>query len=313
MTHLPALRSIFRFRFSRHALGLALTRASCMVAAWVLAHAANAGPMVFIHQGKESAGDTRYEYHWRVLRAALDATTPQWGPYELREAPFMNETRQIAEMAKTSGDINTMALDTTVELEEKLLPVRLPVDKGLLGYRVFLIRKESQAAFSQVRNLEQLRQFTIGQGADWSDTRLLRRAGFQVVTGYTYEGLFGMLHYRRFDAFSRGAVEVLGEMRAFGPQFPDMQVEESLLLYYPMPVYFWFSRDKAGQQRAQRVEQGMRAILANGVLDKLFKAEFEGLERALRLRERHLLRIDNPLLPARSRTIDRRWLYDPTR
>ncbi|MDT8992578.1 hypothetical protein RQP54_17030 [Curvibacter sp. APW13] len=302
------------FNRIRRSLGVCAAAATL---AWLnLAPPVQAGetePMVFIHHAKESAGDTRYEYHWRVLRAALDATTAQWGPYELREAPYMNETRQVAELSNATGLLNTMVLDTTVELEQKLLPVRLPIDKGLLGYRVFLIRKDDQAAFSQVRTLQQLRAFSIGQGADWSDTQILRQAGFKVVTGYAYEGLFGMLNYRRFDAFSRGAVEVLGEMRSFGPQYPDMQIEESLLLYYPMPVYFWFSRDSAGQQRARRVEQGMRAIQANGTLDRLFKTEFSAVEATLRLKERRVLRIGNPLLPAASRTIDKRWLYDPTR
>lgn len=272
-----------------------------------------AEPMVFIHNGMESPSDTRYNYHWQVLRAALDATSAQWGPYELRPAPYMNETRQVAELQKPDGLLNTMVLDTTRELEEKLTPVRLPIDKGLLGYRVFLIRKADQDRFSTLRTLDQLRQFSIGQGADWSDTRILQQAGFHVVTGYSYEGLFGMLNHRRFDAFGRGAVEVQGEMSTFGKQYPDMAIEKSLLLYYPLPVYFWFDRDASGQERARRVEQGMRLIQANGTFDRLFKAEFGDLVRSLNLKGRRLFKIDNPLLPSGSKDIDKRWLYEPTK
>lgn len=272
-----------------------------------------AEPMVFVHNGMESPSDIRYSYHWQVLRAALDATAAQWGPYELRPAPFMNETRQIAELQKPDGLLNTMVLDTTRELEEKLTPVRLPIDKGLLGYRVFLIRKGEQERFNSVRTLDQLRQFSIGQGADWSDTRILQQAGFPVVTGYSYEGLFGMLNHRRFDAFGRGAVEVQGEMTTFGKQYPNMAIEKNLLLYYPLPVYFWFGTDTAAQERARRVEQGMRLIQASGSFDRLFKAEFSGLVQSLNLKGRRLFKIDNPLLPESSKEIDKRWFFEPTK
>lgn len=272
-----------------------------------------AEPMVFVHNGRESPSDIRYTYHWQVLRAALDATSPQWGPYALRPASFMNETRQIAELQKPDGQLNTMVLDSTRELEEKLTPVRLPIDKGLLGYRVFLIRKGDQERFNTARTLEQLRQFSIGQGADWSDTRILQQAGFQVVTGYSYEGLFGMLKHQRFDAFGRGVVEVQGEMAALGQQYPNMAIEKTLMLYYPLPVYFWFGTDAAALNRARRVEQGMRLIQAHGVFDRLFKAEFSGLVQSLNLKGRRLFKIDNPLLPEGSKNIDKRWLYEPTK
>jgi hypothetical protein len=270
-------------------------------------------PMVFVHNGVESPADTRYDYHWRVLRAALDATTAQWGPYVLQPAPFMNETRQVAELQKPDGQLNTMVLDSTRELEDKLTPVRLPIDKGLLGYRVFLIRKGDQERLNTVQTLAQLRSFSIGQGADWSDTRILQQAGFHVVTGYSYEGLFGMLDHQRFDAFGRGVAEVQGEMAAFGKQYPSMAIENKLLLYYPLPMYFWFGPDAAGQERARRVEQGMRLIQAQGVFDRLFKAEFGGLVQSLNLKGRRLFKIDNPLLPERSKTFDKRWFYEPTR
>lgn len=272
-----------------------------------------AEPMVFVHNGMESPSDIRYSYHWRVLRAALEATAAQWGPYEVRPAPYMNETRQVAELQKPDGLLNTMVLDTTQELEEKLTPVRLPIDKGLLGYRVFLIRKDEQARLHSVQTLEQLRQFSIGQGADWSDTRILQQAGFKVVTGTSYEGLFGMLNHGRFDAFGRGAVEVQGEMTTFGRKYPNMAIEKNLLLYYPLPVYFWFGTDPAALERARRVEQGMRLIQANGTFDLLFKAEFNGLVQSLNLKGRRLFKIDNPLLPASSKDIDKRWLYEPTK
>lgn len=269
--------------------------------------------MVFVYNGPEAAADVRYDYHWRVLRAALDATSPQWGAYEMRASQYMNETRQLIEMQQPSGELNTMVLDATSELEQKLLPVRIPVDKGLLGYRVFLIRANDQSKFDRVQRLDELTRFSIGQGTDWSDVQIFKAAGFNVVTGSSYPGLFGMLAGQRFDAFSRGVSEVLAEVDAFGTKYPTMAIEHGLLLYYPMPLYFWLPRTEEGQTRAKRVEEGMLAIMANGTLDKLFRAEYGDVVKKLNLKNRRLFTIDNPTLANGQPFANKKWLFDPRR
>ena len=109
------------------------------------------------------------------------------------------------------------------ELEERLIPVRIPVDKDLGGYCVLLVRREDRHRFEGVRSVSDLRRFKIGLGYGWIDVDILRANGFEVVTGSSYEGLFEMLVHRRFDGFRaaqlHGHVQVgprhaeLGEMR----------------------------------------------------------------------------------------------------
>lgn len=269
-------------------------------------------PMTYIYNGPESGSDIRYRYHWAVLKAVLDVTEKKWGAYTLTPSPFMNESRQVVEMQSARGYINTMVLDTTTELEQRLQAVRIPVDKGLLGYRVFLIRKADQSKFHKVQTLDDLRRFNVGQGTDWSDTLIFRAAGFTVITGNTYEGLFGMLEAGRFDAFGRGVTEVLPEVSDFGNKAPSMVIESDLLLYYPMPVYFWFPKTEDGYRRAARVDEGMRMIIAQGTLDKLFMAEYSDTLKKLNLKNRRLFKIDNPLLPKGDRIVNKAWQFDPT-
>lgn len=264
--------------------------------------------MRFVHQGPESRDDTRYEYHWGVLRAALAATESSWGPFELRAAAPMNESRQIEEMLKAEGLLDTMVHDTTAELERGLLPVRIPIDRGLLGYRVFLIRAADRARFSAIRDLAGLRGLRIGQGADWSDVEVLRAAGLQVVCGSSYEGLFDMLQAGRFEAFCRGVTEVEGELARFGPAHPNLVIEPGLLLYDPMPVYFWFRNDGAGRAQARRVEEGLRRLMASGRFEQLFRARFGHLIEGLDLGRRRLIRIGNPVLPP-GQPLDREGLW----
>lgn len=286
-------------------------RMICLALPALLSALAHAAPMRFIHNAPESESDHRYDYHWRVLRAALDATRDTWGDFQITPAIVMNESRQLIEMKNRSADINTMVLDSSTDMEANLVPVRVPIDRGLLGYRVFLIRKADQTKFAAVETLDQLRAFSIGQGSDWSDVKVYAAAGFNVVGGPVYEGLFAMLDARRFDAFGRGVTEVLGEYTERRSRFPNMSIESDLLVYYPMPVYFWFQKNDEGRRMAARVDAGMRKLVANGTLNKLFRQEFEPVIKQLKVRERRLFRLENPLLPPNQPFDDQRLWFDP--
>jgi hypothetical protein len=255
-------------------------------------------PWHFIYNGPESAQDQRYQYHWRVLRAALDATRDKYGDYLAEPGIALNERLQLFEMQRPNGRLNIIVRNPTEALERALQPIKVPIDKGLLGYRVFLIRAEDAPRFAGVRTLDDLRQFSFGQGRDWSDVAIYQASDLKVVTGSSYEGLFGMLALHRFDAFGRGVSEVAGEFKQASQQYPQLLIENELLLYYPLPVYFWFPRTAEGTKHAQRVAEGMAIIVANGTLDRLFNQEYGAVIKAMNLQNRRLLKIANPNLSA---------------
>ena len=184
-----------------------------------------------------------------------------------------------------------MYLDTTPEFERTLLPVRIPVDKSLVGYRVFLIRREDQERFDAVRSLDDLRKFTFGLGLGWVDVGILRANGFRVVTGSSYEGLFEMLANARFDVFSRGADEVLDELGTRRQRIPELALEPGIVLYYPLPMYFWFSRTDEGGRLAARAREGMMAMIDDGTYDRIFMKYHAQEISALKLRSRRIFRL----------------------
>lgn len=283
-----------------HLLGrccLCLLVAGLMPLGTVRAADVTAAQWRFIHNAPESVDDRRYDYHWRVLRAALEVTRADYGDFLLEPGEPMNEKLQVVEMQRPQGGLNTLVLDATLPLEEALQPVKIPVDKGLLGYRVFLIQDVDQVRFAGLQSLEQLRQFRFGQQREWSDVAVYEAAGLPVVTGSSYEGLFKMLMLRRFDAFGRGLTEVEGELAHWRKKYPQMVIENELLLYYPLPVYFWFPRTAEGSRHARRVEAGMLALVADGTLDRMFTEEYGDVIQRFNLHKRRTIRIANPGLP----------------
>jgi hypothetical protein len=265
----------------------------------------------YIYNAPESDMDVRYLYHWEILKAALERTRPKYGPFTMAPSLRMSEKRQTAEMLHGSSLLNVMYLGTTRQLEERLLPIRIPVDKNLGGYNVFLIRKEDAGRFADVRSLDGLRRFSYGLGYGWIDVGILRASDFKVVTGEQYDGLFTMLLNKRFDVFLRAATEVLDEVEQRKDSMPNLYIENSILLYYPLPMYFWFSRTAQGRKLAERAEAGMRMMIADGEFNRIFeKHQRKKIER-LHLRERELFKIENPFLSPETPFADKKLWFDP--
>lgn len=287
---------------------------------WLLLLVLLGGPIVpgaateawdYVYNAPESALDRRYLYHWKILETALEKTRPEHGAFRLAPAEFMTEKRQEFELRAATGKLTVMYRGTTPEMEQSLVPIRIPVDKNLGGYCVFLIRRENQPRFAPVGTLDELRQFKFGLGLGWIDVDILRSNRFQVVTGSSYDGLFEMTVNRRFDVFLRAAVEVLDEYDQRHAAMPDLAIEERLILYYPMPMYFWFSRTDEGRRLAARAEVGMRRMIADGTYDRVFlEYQRHKIER-LQLGRRRILRIDNPFLGPETPFHDRRLWYVP--
>jgi hypothetical protein len=288
----------------RHALSLNL-------AVMLLLVSSTAGAMMtYIYNAPESVQDSRYLYQWKILQTALDKTVPKYGAYRMAKSEVMSERRQKDELFRATGKLTVMYLDTNPSLEKELVPVRIPVDKNLVGYRVFLIRKEDAPRFASVRTLADLKKFSYGLGLGWLDVDIMRDNGFNVVTGSSYEGLFEMLTHKRFDVFLRGANEILGEYEARKASMPDLYIEPNIVLYYPLPMYFWFAKTDEGRHLAQRVDEGMRIMIHDGSYDRIFN-QYEGYKiKQLNLKHRRLYKINNPLLVPATPFADKRLWFD---
>ena len=92
---------------------------------------------------------------------------------------------------------------------------------------------------------------------------------------------------------------------------PDLAIEDKLVLYYPMPMYFWFSRTGEGRRLAARAEDGMRRMIADGSYARIFSEFQDPKIRQLDLSRRRLLKIGNPFLGPETPFADKRLWFDP--
>ena len=249
---------------------------------------------VIRHLRGEVPDDTRNAYFLAVLQLALEKTADQ-GNIALQPASeAMTQSRALQRLSEGDG-IDVVWSMTSIEREKQNRPIRIPLLKGLMGYRLLIIRAEDQSWFRRVQTIDQLRELRAGQGHDWPDTEILRANGLAVEATVDYDSLFRMLQLGRFDYLPRAVNEPWEEL-ALRPG-RGLAVEEGLMLYYPTAEYFFVHRDN--DALAERIELGLRRALADGSFDKLFRehpvnANAFGKANILK---RRIIRLDNPLLP----------------
>jgi hypothetical protein len=239
----------------------------------------------------ESDPDVRSHYGRRLLELALQRA---YITYRLELHPVrMQQGRAIVRLKNGQG-IDVLSTMTSIEREQELLPIRIPIDKGLIGWRLLLINREQAAKFSSVASLVELKNLTAGQGHDWPDVRILRENGLNVYDGTTnYISLFSMLEHQRIDYFPRSVTEVWSEADQYQQR---LMVEPSLVLRYPSAMYFFVR--KGNVQLATDIREGLEKMIADGAFEKLFQEHFGDMIARSSLKERRVLDLSNPLMPA---------------
>ncbi|MBI3283534.1 MAG: transporter substrate-binding domain-containing protein [Burkholderiales bacterium] len=243
----------------------------------------------------EIPNDTRFNDVIEILCLALEKTRARYGDYEcLPSSGVMPKKRFLQELEQSNHEINVIWNPTSEEMERRFAPIRISLRKDLLGYRVALILRQNQAKIDSVKTRQDLKKLSFGQGAGWIDNVIYQAHDINVVQAQ-YSQLIKMLSAKRFDMFPRGVGEILAEYESNAKDNPDVVIEKNLLIYYPFPYYFFFNReDKAIRER---VEAGLRMMQKDGSFDAIFNKYHQSSIEKLNLKERRIIRLDNPLLP----------------
>ncbi|WP_408374782.1 hypothetical protein [Paraburkholderia nemoris] len=270
------------------------------------AHAAPADPFAIVYPHYRPEDWARAIFPLAVLDLAMKAAGAD---YVARQADVLMERgRALAELAGGSNAINLLWTSTDAEAERGLNVVRIPINRGLIGHRIFVIRKDRQADFDRVGSLADLKALTGGQGLGWIDTKIMRAAGLNIET-VPYETVFDMVQGGRLDYFPRGAIEAFAELDEPRHRDRNLVVEKRLLLKYRSDFIFYVSTKHASL--AQTINKGLEKAYLDGSFMRLFNSHpyiQDGLVRS-DLASRKVFVLDNPFLSEEDRRIpDKYWM-----
>ena len=237
-----------------------------------------------------------FAYHFELLDAALKRGVPVYGAY--REEPYL-ETMSAGrdQIEAPRGElINLLIANAGIPaLDDGMLHVPVPLDRGLLGTRISFIRADQQAALNQVKTLDDLRKFALGQGEGWGDVKILEHNGLKIDTAPEYASLLTMLEKGRFTLFPRGATEIVAEFKTYHADHPALVIDQHLVIRYINPQYFYVAKN--APRLAERIEYGLKEMLKDGSFDAIYEKHFAAALAELKLDQRTVIEVENPFLP----------------
>lgn len=255
------------------------------------AELSSAPPLRVIYPRPETDNDPRARYPLSALELALQTSGTA---YRLQpSAAPMHQTRAL--LLLEQGQVMDVVWSApSAEREQRLRAVPIPIDRGLIGWRVLLTRRDDSPRFAAVTKLADLRALRGIQRHDWPDLATLRKNGLEVFAGSSFSGLFAMLVRGRVDYFPRAVSEVFLDLE----MHPDMalEIEPRLLLYYPSGMYLFVNKNNP--RLAEALQKGLQQSIADGRLQALFDATYGDLFEKLAIGQRRVLRLRNPDLPA---------------
>jgi hypothetical protein len=261
------------------------------MACWLLAlagHCTAADSTTVVFPRSEADEDQRSHYPTKLLEMALKRAP---GNYRLKLSDIrMQQARGMLMLQRNEG-IDIVCYMTSAEREADMLAIKIPIDRGLIGWRLMLVSK-TRPLKDGFQGLDRIKRLNAVQGGDWPDTAILRANGFQVHTTTSYGALFLMLGTHRVDYFPRGIAEIWQEADRYHDK---LEVEPGVVLRYPSALYYFVR--KGNEKLAEAVTAGLDKMIADGSFHKLFMGYYgAGLKRA-NVRHRRIYDIANPLLP----------------
>lgn len=249
--------------------------------------------------------DMRHDYPLTLLKLALSKTGVR---YTLTPSERILLQGKSIRQLKENREINILWVMTDVQREKELLPIRIPIHKGLIGWRVFLINQNFADRFDGISDFQALTKLTPLQGAEWPDTKILQSNGFNVQTVTDFPEAFTRLVLNQGDFFPRAVSEVLGELNATSID-PDIMLEENLVIHYPTAMYYFVNR--SNPTMARLIETGLRRALEDGSFDNIFVSHHREALLKVDIANRKVFQLENPLLPTGTPLDDEALWFDP--
>ncbi len=240
----------------------------------------------------------RYKFGASLLKLALSKVNG----YEVKGVNYKHMNENRGEFEVLAGRLDIQWLTATEHRSKNMIPINIPIYRGILGLRLLLVTRNNFEAISRVRTIFDLQKFTAGHGKNWKDVNIYKANNLGVEVQFEYELLFKMLIAGRFDYFHRGVNEIWDELKRYSN---DLHIADNIMLYYNQPVFFYVNKNQ--KKLAQDLEKGLLLIIEDGSYKKLFLETFGTYLNDAKLNQRTLINLNNPEPISNKIKIDKTW------
>lgn len=207
-----------------------------------------------------------HEYYYELLEESLALIGYE---LDIQELPQLPQTR-ITQLLK-KGEISMHWYVENADRDATYVPVNGKLTNSLIGHRILFIKKGNQAAFNNVKSLDDFRNLgkTGGFGKNWFDVKVWKANNlkYREQSG-EWRHLYKMVGSggRGIDYFSRGVTEILPEYKTHKDY---LDIEQNLMLVYDRDFKFYLS--KANADKKAILEKALSKAKETGLIDKLVR------------------------------------------
>ncbi len=170
--------------------------------------------------------------------------------------------------------------------------VKVPLCKGLLGWRVLIVANERLDEFKCL-SLNELKQKRVGVPDTWVDAELFRANGFDVLEKGNLDEMLGWVKDGTVDFITLGANEAKDILDSAPELAKGLSIEPSITLYYPFPLVFYVNENRSDLASLLKT-----SLLENSsAIDELFQQHYGHVIDEIGRSSRMRLTLENPLLP----------------
>ncbi len=230
------------------------------------------------------------DYPIELLRMALAKAQ---APYVLIPSfKTLPKNRALFRLKNQEG-IDVLWSDTSTHKEKDFYPIKIPIYKGLSGWRIPLVNKHRNLSTKQIGSFDKLKQYSLIQGSDGSSRKVFEANHIVVHHAYEQASLYEMLGKNRGDMLFQSVVELSGQENMH--RYYGLKIDDNIAVRYPSAVYFFVHKDN--KLLAEAIEQGLSESISDGSFDTLFDKSLSPFLKSCRLDERTILDLDNPDVP----------------
>ena len=216
-------------------------------------------------------------------------------------ANIPSQSRAIRLLGEKNG-IDVFWGATSTEWEKHAKAILIPIDKGLLGYRIPVVHVSNKDLFAEVTHSRELLPFVFGLREDWPDAAIFKRNELDTLMFGAGAEPIAMLHSGRIDALPNDIFDIAknhGE---------GIIHEPHIAIRYPSAVYFFVAKNN--QALHTLLQDGLLAAIADGSFDRLFFKYFAATIAQADLKNRRIIELTNPLLPRSAPIYQRQFWLD---
>ena len=261
-------------------------------------------------KGNETSGlslrlwDKNYDRQQTLafVKLALEKAEPKYGKVTI-ERVAIDTLSEAVDALQSDQKIDVIVSGTDMERETNLLPIYIPLERGLLGFRACMIQPKNQPLFDNIQQTKQFKenQLYVGLGSAWPDKNIMLDNGFIVKHAPRDQELFSMLANNDIQCFSRSMIEIDDELMAH----EAFSAEKRLAFIYPFADIIYLR--KGAPKLHEVLEYGLQQAIEDRSYFSLFKHYYSGALQKYEFYFRKILVLNNNNISPEARNAINRY------